>query len=145
MPKKIWLKIKSLVFFTNQNLTRCKLFKSKSDVFHFFYFWIWQVVNFFIQDLLFKSFLQILVELLPKCCQRQRTIWWIMTKAWGKKTLCDCVACACLMFGTIFLVIAFFMALGFLMGVMTISFLPPIDLYKSLWNSENGWFTKILF
>ena len=61
-----------------------------------------------------------------------------MTMAWGKKTSYDCVACACLLFGTIFLVIAFFMALRFLMGVMTLSFLPPIDLYKSLWNSEKG-------
>ena len=34
--------------------------------------------------------------------------------------------------------IAFFMALGFLMGVLTISFALPIDLYKSLWISENG-------
>ena len=30
------------------------------------------------------------------------------------------------------LVIAFFMTLGFLVGVMTISFALPIDLYKSL-------------
>ena len=35
------------------------------------------------------------------------------------------------------LVIAFSMAIGFLMGVMTISFALPIDLNKSLWNSEN--------
>ena len=58
--------------------------------------------------------------------------------AWGKKIFYGCVACACLTIGTIFLVIAFFMALGFLMGVMTISFALPIDLYKSLWNSEFG-------
>ena len=38
----------------------------------------------------------------------------------------------------IFLIIAFFMALEFLVGVMTISFELPIDLYKSLWNLENG-------
>ena len=50
----------------------------------------------------------------------------------------ECVAIVCLTFGTIFLINAFFMALGFLMGVMTISFALPIDLYKSLWNSENG-------
>ena len=37
-----------------------------------------------------------------------------------------------------FLVIAFFMVLEFLVGVMTISFALPIDLYKSFWNSENG-------
>ena len=64
---------------------------------------------------------------------------------WDKKIFQKCVACVCLTFGTTFLIIAFFMALGFSMGVMTISFALPIDLYKSLWNSENGQFTKILF
>ena len=58
--------------------------------------------------------------------------------ACGKKAFYECVAYVCLTFGTIFLVIAFFMALGFLVGVMTISFALPIDLYKSLWNSENS-------
>ena len=58
--------------------------------------------------------------------------------AWGKKVLYECVACVSHRFGSIFLLIAFFIALGFLMGVMTISFALPIDLYKSLWNSENG-------
>ena len=57
---------------------------------------------------------------------------------WAKNILYQCVACVCLTFGTIFLPIAFFMSLGFLMGVMTISFALPIDLYKSLWISENG-------
>ena len=37
----------------------------------------------------------------------------------------------------LFLVTAFFMALGFLMGVLTISFALPIDLYKTLWISKN--------
>ena len=70
-----------------------------------------------------------------------------MTLAWGKRIFYECVACVCLTFVIIFLVIAFFMALGFLMGVMTISFALPIDLYdlyKSLWVSENGSLTKIL-
>ena len=58
--------------------------------------------------------------------------------AWAKKIFYECVACVCLTFGTIFLVIAFFMALRLLMGVMTISFALPIDLYKSLWNLEIG-------
>ena len=65
--------------------------------------------------------------------------------ACGKKILYECVACVCLTFGFSFLFIAFFMAHGFLVGVMTISFALPIDLYKSLWNSENGLFRKILF
>ena len=56
----------------------------------------------------------------------------------GKKVFNECVACVCLTFGNIFLVIAFFMALGFLMDVMTISFALPIDLYKSLDNLKNG-------
>ena len=59
-----------------------------------------------------------------------------MTTAWGKKISYDYVTCFCLTFGTMFLFFAFFMALGFLMSVMTISFALPIDLYKSLWNSE---------
>ena len=58
--------------------------------------------------------------------------------AWGKIIFYECVACLCLSFGTIFLLTAFFMALGFLMGVMTISFALPNDLYNSLWNSEIG-------
>ena len=58
--------------------------------------------------------------------------------AYGKKIFYECVAGVCLTFGTIFLVIAFFMALGFLVGVMTILFAQPIDLYNFLWNSENG-------
>ena len=63
----------------------------------------------------------------------------------GKKIFLKCVACVCLTFGTIFLVNAFFMANGFMMGVMTISFAQTIDLYKSPWNSENFYFTKTLF
>ena len=58
--------------------------------------------------------------------------------AWCKKTFYECLACGFLTIGTIFLVIAFFMALGFLMGELTGSFALPIDLHKSLWNSENG-------
>ena len=40
----------------------------------------------------------------------------------------ECVACVCLTFGTILLVFAFLMAIGFLMDVMIISFALPIDL-----------------
>ena len=61
-----------------------------------------------------------------------------MTTARGKTFLYEGVACVCLTFGTIFLVIAFFMALGFMMGPMTVSFALPIDLLKSLLNSEDG-------
>ena len=59
-----------------------------------------------------------------------------MTMAWGKKIFCECVACICLTFGTVFLVIGSFMTLEFMMGVMTISIAQPIDLCKSLWVSE---------
>ena len=55
-----------------------------------------------------------------------------------KKIFYECVVCVCLTIGTIFLVITFFMVLEFLLGVLTISFALPIDLYKILWNSENG-------
>ena len=58
--------------------------------------------------------------------------------AWGKKFFYECMVCVSLTFDTILLLIAFFMAIGFLMGVMTISFALPIDLYESLWISENG-------
>ena len=58
--------------------------------------------------------------------------------ACGKKNFYESVTSVCLKFGTIFLVITFFMALGFLVGVMTISFALPIALYKSHWISENG-------
>ena len=58
--------------------------------------------------------------------------------AWCKRFFYECVACVCLTIGTIFLVIAFFRALGFLLCVLTISLALPIDLYKTLWNSENG-------
>ena len=68
-----------------------------------------------------------------------------MTTAGCKNFLYECFVCVCLTFGTVFLVIAFFMAIGFLMGVLTISFALPIDFYKSLWISKNGWLIKILF
>ena len=58
--------------------------------------------------------------------------------AWCRKIFYECVVCVSLTIGTIFLLIAFFMALGFLMGVLTISFALLIDLYNSLWISENG-------
>ena len=61
-----------------------------------------------------------------------------MTTVWVRKLFYECVACVCLTFGTTYLAFAFFMALGLLMGVMTISIALPIDLYKSLWNSEDG-------
>ena len=59
--------------------------------------------------------------------------------AWVKKIFYESVASVFLRFRTIFQVIAFSMAIGFLMGVMTISFALPIDFYyMSFWNSENG-------
>ena len=128
--------LKRCIFLSIQTETRCKTFKSKSDALYFFL--IWHVVIFFIQSLLFKSTYQILVELLSKCCQHQRTTCWIMTTAWGKKIFYELVACACLTFGTTFLVIAFFLAIRILMGVMTISFELLFGLYKSLCNSVNG-------
>ena len=63
----------------------------------------------------------------------------------GKKILYESVACVCLTFGIIFLVIAFFMAIEFLMSVMNISFALPVDLHKSLSNSENGSLQRFYF
>ena len=75
----------------------------------------------------------------------QRRTCWKTTTAACKKLFYECVVCVCLTFGTIFLLIAYLMAIGFLMGVLTISFALPINLYKALWISENGLFKKILF
>ena len=58
--------------------------------------------------------------------------------AWCKKIFYERVATVCLTIGTIFLLIAFFMAPGLLLGVLTVSFALPIDLNKSVWISENG-------
>ena len=162
---KIWLVknflIQSLArcIFLIQNLTRCKSFNSKSDALWKFCFknWrvvfisiqnmtrcksfsfkIWRVVEFFIQNLLFKRYFQIFTEILSKCYRHQRTTCWKMTTACCKNSFSECVACFCLTSGTVFLVIAFLMANGFLMGVITKSFALPIDLSKSLWNSEIG-------
>ena len=68
-----------------------------------------------------------------------------MTTTWGKNISYECVVCVCLTFATIFLPIAFFLASGFLMGVMTISFTLPIDLYNYRWNGIESLFKKILF
>ena len=57
--------------------------------------------------------------------------------ACGKKVWYECVAFVCLTFGTTFLVIVFLMAIGSLMGVMTILFALLIDLYKSPWKLKN--------
>ena len=50
-----------------------------------------------------------------------------MKMAWGEKIFYECVAFVCLTFGTIFSVNAFFMALGFLMGMMFRSSALPND------------------
>ena len=146
---KVWHVQKILV----QNLTRCKTFKSKSDALWKFCFKIWRVVFFLnlarckivFSKSVFKWYFQIFADFLSKWYQHQRTNCWKMTTARLKKIFYECVACVCLTFGTIFLFIAFFLAIGFLMDVMTISFAAQIDLYIILWNSEKVYFTKILF
>ena len=99
-----------------------------------FFFNIWRVVKFLIQNLtrrkFFNSkscFLYLLFRFLLHCYQSGTTCRFM---AWCKKIFYECVACVGLTIGTIFLVIAFFMALGFLMGVLIISFALPIDLKK---------------
>ena len=48
------------------------------------------------------------------------------------------VACVWHTIGTIILVFQFFMAIGFSMGVTTVSYALPIVSYKSFWNSQKG-------
>ena len=97
--------------FLFQNMTRRKIFSSKS------------------------CFLNLLVRFLIHCYQSVPNL---SVHGLVLKDFHECVACVCLTIGTVFLVIAFFMALGFLMGVLTISFALPIDLYNYLWISGNG-------
>ena len=59
-----------------------------------------------------------------------------MTTALSKRLFSDCEAFVCLPFGFSLVGIAFFMAIGFVEGVMSISFALTIDLYKPLSNSE---------
>ena len=84
----------------------------------FFQFRIWRVKKFSIQNVLFKLCFLDSGWTVTKVVQR--TSCWKMTTATCKKFFYECVACFCLTFGIIFLVIAFFMALGFLLGVLTI-------------------------
>ena len=77
-----------------------------------------------------------MAELLSNCSQLPTC--GKMTTTWCKRFFYECVACVCLTFATLFFFIAFFMALGFFMSVMTMLIALPIDLYKALWNSENG-------
>ena len=63
--------------------------------------------------------------------------------AWGRNIFYEFVACVCVRFCTIFLVIAFFMTIGFSISLMTVSFALPIGLYKSLWKSENWLVHKV--
>ena len=76
------------------------------------------------------------------CHQHQRTICWKRTTTWTKKLFHECVACVCLTFCTSFRFIAFFMSIGFFMGVMTSSFALPNYSYNYVWNSQNGWLTN---
>ena len=135
---KIWHVEKTLI----QKLTRCIFLNLKSDALKNFKIKIWRFVFFNGKSgLLDNSFFKIyfwdhLFRL--SLNYHQKTTCWIKTMAWGKKIFSESVAFVCLTFGTIFLVVAIFMALGFLMGVMTISFALPIYIYISLRNSEKG-------
>ena len=61
--------------------------------------------------MIFKSSFQIVAALLSNCSQ--------LVGLWlgVKRFFYECVACVCATIGAIFLVIAFFMALGLLLGV----------------------------
>ena len=141
-----------------QNLTSRKIFDSKSNALYFFQTKMWRVVKLLNQNLTRCIFL---FQNLTRCnFLYSKSAFqidfldspWNITKmlptkkndllenddSLDKKIFYECVACVCVTFGTKFLVISLVMALGFLMSVMTISFALPIDLYKSLWISENG-------
>ena len=118
----------------SKNLFFFKIMLSKT----LFFFKIKRVVIFLIQNhafyIVFSDSRWFIIKVVPT----SKTACLKMTMAWAKKIFYECVACVCLMFGTLFLVIAFFIALGFSVGLMTISFALLIDLHKSLWNSKNG-------
>ena len=107
------------------------IFSSKSCFLKkLFFFKVWRVVKILIQNNDFQIFFSdcccIVIKVLPTC----------RFMPWCKKMFYECVAPVCLKIGTIFLLIVFIMALGFLMGVLTISIAIPIELYKSLWSSK---------
>ena len=129
----------------NQNVIFCVQFFFKVFLFKkFFWFIIWRVVKVLIHNLTrCKIFISEL------CFLNHLFRFWLNYCQSGTQNnllendndwcfFYECVVCVWLTFGTIFLVIAFFMAVGFLMGVMTISFALLIDLYNSLWISNNG-------
>ena len=68
--------------------------------------------------------------------QHQRTTCWKLTTASMEKLFYEREANICLTFITLSLVIAFFLAIGFRKGAMTISFALPIDLYNSFFFRE---------
>ena len=103
---------------------------------------IWHVLKFLNQNLLFKSSFQILAEILSK--SKNNLLDNDVGLEW-KKISRVCGMCLSLTFGTIILVIAIFMALGFLMGKTILSIALPIDFYKSFWKTQSGWCTKNLF
>ena len=74
--------------------------------------------------MLFKSSFQILADFLTNCYQQPTC--GKMTTTWCKRFFYECVVCVCFSFATIFFFIAFLLALGFLMGVMSTSFALPI-------------------
>ena len=110
-----------------QNLTSCILLKSKFDA-----------LCFSISKVCFWNGAFSFPLNFYKCYSLQRKLCWKMTRTWGKKLfLWVCRMCLS-HFGALFLLVAFFMAIGFLMGLMTISFALPIDLYEPFWHSRSG-------
>ena len=69
------------------------------------------------------------------CCQL--STFSIMSLGLLQKDFYGCVACVCPTIGITVLVLATLIITAFLMSVMNISFALPIDIYKSLLNSEN--------
>ena len=76
---------------------------------------------FLIQSLIFKSAFKILAKVLARFCQNQRLTCLKPAAASGKNLIYECVACVCLTFGSISLFLASFVAVGIMMGVITVS------------------------
>ena len=127
MSRLFWLYVQWVLRIYIQNLTRC--FSWIQNVTQFLFsiqnrthFKIFVLISCFL-NCRFRfcwSFIKVLPSSRNNLLERDNGLGW--------NGFFERLACVCLPFGTILLVIAFFLAFGFLMGVMTISFWLPIDL-----------------
>ena len=114
------------------SLTRCNFFNFKRDTISNFEFKICYILGLFRAWL---NYYQSATNIKEQLSGKRQPL--------GVHFFYECVACVCLTFGTIFLLIAILMANGVLMAVTTISFGLPIDLYKCHWISEKSCLQKL--